>query len=770
MFNQYPYQNFNDLNLDYLLKKVHEIGNIVANFINLETIKFADPVAWNIARGYAKGEIVMDVNGNAYVAKKVVPAGVQLNNSDYWLEIFNFADYVRTANSNLTVNVESGTTRATRAYNIDDWILLDDILYRATSAIAFDELLVIGGNIEHFTVEQFIKNFMLWATNTIQQYKNDIDASELAYINSITHTVNTYYSNTQAEIDRLIAGSTDGTEVIDAREEYTGYVATTLKNAIHEQVKNVGFGITLLNEEKETLKDILDFNDADYLTGYNYSGSTGTIVESTPSDISGYIPVAFGDVISFYWRTNAVFADALNESGPKLAYYDNDKNWVKTFNIHSTPLTEKVTIDFDGYVRISFRNDRTLTDYHFYNTRIGINTLFPYDYKLRPNMAHEGYTPMNIKWEYGNYSADGTFSNSRGRKRAYFISNEINDGSIVTFVPNKYNILFRVFPDPLGAQYGNSSQTALGNLLLTDYGYPNASRKIYVQVDLVDASADIDLIELAKEITIYNKPKFVDIMIFSGQSNMAGRGNSTDGVDRCAAYEFRAITDPTRLYPLVDPFGVNENVVGAIDDGALKTGSCVPQFTQAYYRGTGHTVVAISASDGGTGIDAWQQGTARYNDMVQRYNDCVAYLTANNYYIGNTYVIWHQGEHDSSMSVSDYKSKLAAFADAITTDCNAYCVGVLRVGTSTTYPNPNVIQAQTGLCGAYGSHHCVMLYTLCASYESLGLLKPDNLHYSQHGLDLMGRIGGNNLSSFIVTRVKPMMKDLYNNDIYAPYY
>lgn len=47
----------------------------------------------------------------------------------------------------------------------------------------------------------------------------------------------------------------------------------------------------------------------------------------------------------------------------------------------------------------------------------------------------------------------------------------------------------------------------------------------------------------------------VDVILFAGQSNMSGVGDASlaPAVPEGVGYEFRAITDPTRLYPLAEP-------------------------------------------------------------------------------------------------------------------------------------------------------------------------------------------------------------------------
>lgn len=96
-------------------------------------------------------------------------------------------------------------------------------------------------------------------------------------------------------------------------------------------------------------------------------------------------------------------------------------------------------------------------------------------------------------------------------------------------------------------------------------------------------------------------PMTVDLFLFMGQSNMAGRGIVTadhpqgapeliDG----AGYEYRAVSAPDRLYPICEPFGRLGNRPGGIDDKDMKTGSLVTSFVNAYYEKTRVPIVALS--------------------------------------------------------------------------------------------------------------------------------------------------------------------------------
>ena len=246
----FPHSDFYDSDLRELIKKVETLWNRVNTFINLNQISFADPIQWDITKQYAKSVIVINEDGDAFLSKQPVPAGVELNNESYWLEIFNFMDYIKTFDSNLTFNIERNTDRATHQYFENDWLLWNDVLYKVLSTIDIDDLLVIGTNIERFTVEDFCRAWQQYMVTTIQQYKNDIDASELAYKNEIDASELAYrqqlaqdIANTtaslQAQLDVAIAGATVDSEVINARVGDDGITYNTLGNAIRGQFSDI---------------------------------------------------------------------------------------------------------------------------------------------------------------------------------------------------------------------------------------------------------------------------------------------------------------------------------------------------------------------------------------------------------------------------------------------------------------------------------------------------------------------------------------------------
>lgn len=144
----------------------------------------------------------------------------------------------------------------------------------------------------------------------------------------------------------------------------------------------------------------------------------------------------------------------------------------------------------------------------------------------------------------------------------------------------------------------------------------------------------------------------VDLAIFMGQSNMAGRGEAAEAAqcDSRAGFEFRAVSDPGRLYPIREPFGVSENRSEGIDDGARKTGSMVSAFAGRYFEKTERPLVAVSASVGGTTSGRWAMSLVQ--DAAQRLKLARGFLDAQGIRMAHIFMVWCQGESDGDNGVS----------------------------------------------------------------------------------------------------------------------
>lgn len=175
-FNQYPYLNVNDLNLDFILKNMRLLEKTIKDFVALETIKYADPFQWNITTQYAKNTIVIDPNsGVAYLSVQPVPSGVLLSNTDYWTIIFDLRVLVDKFNDNLTHRNDHDNTNATFASSVGDWLILNDMLYEVIVAIPIGNTYIAGYNIHRVTVEDAIVTLSNTLYDTISRLDTAID-------------------------------------------------------------------------------------------------------------------------------------------------------------------------------------------------------------------------------------------------------------------------------------------------------------------------------------------------------------------------------------------------------------------------------------------------------------------------------------------------------------------------------------------------------------------------------------------------------------------
>ena len=139
-----------------------------------------------------------------------------------------------------------------------------------------------------------------------------------------------------------------------------------------------------------------------------------------------------------------------------------------------------------------------------------------------------------------------------------------------------------------------------------------------------------------------NEDKDVDLIFFMGQSNMSGAGGDASlapHVSEDAGMEFRAVSDPTRLYPITEPFGINENdPQGLHEYPGAKKGSLVSSFVNRYHDLTGRKVIAVSISMGATDMNTWMSPGA-VADVQNRFDKSVSFLKDNGYNIGHLYAV-----------------------------------------------------------------------------------------------------------------------------------
>ena len=382
------------------------------------------------------------------------------------------------------------------------------------------------------------------------------------------------------------------------------------------------------------------------------------------------------------------------------------------------------------------------------------------------------------------YAWNATEGIAKNSTRAYMIFPGVKKGDVIKFNGEQYSVNYYILGGNLtDLIYTPNACDSTGELKVN---VPDdKSYQLFVLFKWSDnAKITEDRAAYISNFTqIITESKAIDLFMFMGQSNMAGRGitNSTwtekaPKINYGAGYEFKAVSDPTKLYPASEPFGVDENQTGGIDDTtpdnedlttgvSKKTGSCVVALMNTYFGVTGIPIVGISASEGGTTIAQWQPNTDRLNDALNRLTTAVTWLEANGYYIRHKYMMWCQGENDGSTPSADYKASFSAMFGAMKTagieKCFLARIGEYNSGSSTAYSA--MIQCQTEIGQEMAD--VIMCTTDLASFRDRGLMK-DKYHFYQAAYNEMGRYSGANIAVYVDTGKEPTMYDPKYNNLY----
>lgn len=146
LFENFPYANFHELNLDWILHELKELETEITNFVAINSVKYANPIVWDITSQYETNTVVLDSSGNAYLSVQPVPAGVALDREEYWTKIGNFSALWDSVRSAITPYDEQHSTTASIDHKPGDWVWLENDLLLITKNITAGDKYVDGSN------------------------------------------------------------------------------------------------------------------------------------------------------------------------------------------------------------------------------------------------------------------------------------------------------------------------------------------------------------------------------------------------------------------------------------------------------------------------------------------------------------------------------------------------------------------------------------------------------------------------------------------------
>ena len=206
-----PYTNFHDLNLDWIMDKLNEFNTKLTNFVSLATIKYANPIQWDITRQYEANTVVVDSTGNAYLSVQPVPSGVSLDRTEFWTKIGNFDALWANVKKAITPTDEGHSPAATAARAINDLVWVNGALVRVTKTMIAGDAYVPGSNcvssstneVLHYLITAFNEGLSTEKTareNADTQLQTAIDAEKTARENADTQLQTAIDNETQARI------------------------------------------------------------------------------------------------------------------------------------------------------------------------------------------------------------------------------------------------------------------------------------------------------------------------------------------------------------------------------------------------------------------------------------------------------------------------------------------------------------------------------------------------------------------------------------------
>ena len=219
-----PYTNFHDLNLDWIIEVLNEFNTKLTNFVSLATIKYADPIQWDITSQYEVNTVVVDSNGNAYLSVQPVPSGVSLDRVEFWTKIGNFDELWADVKKAITPNDEGHSTTATAARAVNDLVWVNGALVRVTRAMITGDAYVPGSNcvssstneVLHYLITAFIEGLsaekqaredadsnLQTAIDTEKQDREDADSQLQTAIEAETTARENADNGLQNSIDQL---------------------------------------------------------------------------------------------------------------------------------------------------------------------------------------------------------------------------------------------------------------------------------------------------------------------------------------------------------------------------------------------------------------------------------------------------------------------------------------------------------------------------------------------------------------------------------------
>lgn len=370
--NQFPYSDFHEMNLDWILKAMKNLSNDMKSFIASNKVEYEG--IWDITKQYENNDIVLDqVRGYMMISIQPVPAGIDILNDDYWIPVapfrvdteFDDNSYNAIANKTVTdkfdtvdgsissINESLDTEINTREQAVSSLgVLITD---EATARENADSLL--SDVIDSEATER--ENADTALENDISELTEDL-ANEISARGAADSVLSARIDN----IASLPSGSTQGdAELIDIRVGANGITYPSAGDAVRSQVGNLNSALYAESEKTRNLFNVLDVKIGIAQNNSSNSARATCFVPILPSTtyVISFNSISGFDGVYWYLKTSASAIDYVSSGtvSDELAITSGETAYCLAIQFNKTDVTKS---DFTS-LKMQIEKGITPSDY-----------------------------------------------------------------------------------------------------------------------------------------------------------------------------------------------------------------------------------------------------------------------------------------------------------------------------------------------------------------------------------------------------------------------